>query len=73
MPKGSQFEAYEKNAAAYDANNDTRQRTMRKKARAVATALSLDFTGSSMWWMMSHPITASKPSADFTSSSAAYC
>jgi len=46
MPKSNQFEAYETNAAAYDDNNDARQRTMRKKARAVATALSLDFTGS---------------------------
>jgi ubiquinone/menaquinone biosynthesis C-methylase UbiE len=46
MPKSSQFEAYENNAAAYDVKNDTRQRTMRKKARAVAAALCSDFTGS---------------------------
>src|SRR5438477_241485 len=46
MSKRTQFEAYEKNATFYDVINDTRQRTMRKKARAVATALSPDFTGS---------------------------
>ena len=46
MSNNSQFEAYEKNAAAYDISNSTRQRTMRRKAYAVATALSLDFTGS---------------------------
>jgi 2-polyprenyl-3-methyl-5-hydroxy-6-metoxy-1,4-benzoquinol methylase len=45
MPRSSQVDAYEKNATAYDAINDGRQRTMRKKARAVATALSQDFAG----------------------------
>jgi 2-polyprenyl-3-methyl-5-hydroxy-6-metoxy-1,4-benzoquinol methylase len=48
MPTSSQSAAYEGNAAAYDANNDTRQRTMRRKASAVATALSLDFEGTIM-------------------------
>ena len=46
MPKSSQFEVYEKNAVSYDILNDSRQRTMRKKANAAVVALSPDFAGS---------------------------